>query len=78
MSAPCDSASVERRSAKDEWRAQVRCFWTWPWGHCWHANGGWMAVKCCRCGADNFSDHVWGPVSSGLDDPDERQSGGGR
>lgn len=25
-----------------------RCFWTWPFGHCYHETRG--VSKCCECG----------------------------
>ena len=30
-------------------RRQIKCFWTWPFGHCWHSLSMAASTRCCNC-----------------------------
>jgi hypothetical protein len=52
VTASCEPMDVARKHAKDKRRQQRKCFWSWPFGHCFHTQMTddltyWS--KCCRC-----------------------------
>jgi hypothetical protein len=61
-----EKEAMTRAEEGEALHAAYQCFWTWPWGHCWHAApyptrpfglGGseWTLTvqRCCHCGRVN-------------------------
>jgi hypothetical protein len=50
-----------RKRRREDWIKQMRCFWTWPFGHVWISAPGANAIPrlgpletCAYCPADNY------------------------